>query len=213
MRPESCHPINCRSSQPLSVSCEEPHPPPTSAVNSADADAQHVPLPGASCRPVRAGWRGQALPASPPMSSGNFYFRPTRGATWSTTGTGLTNAGRATLAVATPGDTVVFAFAANPDGFSQRDLFWSDDGGLHWIALNITGKKPISANFFQPNMNLMGVQAYYNQLILVDPGDSTRRTIYLGGKLATAKTVDGDATWTLITSWFPIPGSPFDDVP
>src|SRR5258708_26748893 len=97
-------------------------------------------------------------------------------------------------------------------GSRRGTLFRSDDGGLHWIALNITGKKPISANF-QPNMNLMGVQAYYNQLILVDPGDSTRRTIYLGGKLATAKTVDGDATWTLITSWFPIPGSPFDDLP
>src|SRR5258708_26271012 len=97
-------------------------------------------------------------------------------------------------------------------GSRRGTLFRSDDGGLHWIALNITGKKPISANF-QPNMNLMGVQAYYNQLILVDPGDSTRRTIYLGGKLATAKTVDGGATWTLITSWFPIPGSPFDDLP
>jgi photosystem II stability/assembly factor-like uncharacterized protein len=159
-----------------------------------------------------AGWLARSG-AVTTTAIGQLLLSTDHGASWSVTGTGLTNAGRATLAVATPGDAVVFAFAASPTGFSQRDLFRSDDGGLHWIALNITGKIPVSANGFQPNMNLMGVQAYYNQLILVDPGDSTRRTIYLGGQLATAKTVDGGATWTLITTWFPIPGSPFDNLP
>jgi hypothetical protein len=69
-------------------------------------------------------------------------------ATWFNTGTRLANAGRATLAVATPGHTVVYAFAATPDGRAQKDLFRSNDGGLNWTALNITAKTPVSANFF-----------------------------------------------------------------
>ncbi len=57
-------------------------------------------------------------------------------------------------------------------------------------------------------MNLMGFQAFYNQLILVDPLDPSRNTIYLGGELATAKTTDGGNTWTLLSDWLPhfLPG-------
>jgi hypothetical protein len=74
---------------------------------------------------------------------------------------------------------------------------------LNWVALGITGKTPTNPNGFQPDMNLMGQQGWYDQTILVDPNDPSRNTIYLGGQLSTAKTVDGGNTWTLLSDWLP----------
>jgi hypothetical protein len=59
----------------------------------------------------------------------------------------------------------------------------------------------------------MKFQAWYTKLLLVDPSDSTKSTIYLGGQLATAVTKNGGANWTLITSLLPIPWSPSDNLP
>ena len=64
-------------------------------------------------------------------------------------------------------------------------------------------------NSDQPNMNLIGGQAWYNQLILVDPSDATRNTVYLGGILSTAKTTNGGANWTLLSNWLAQFGLPY----
>jgi len=134
---------------------------------------------------------------------GRLLLSSDHGATWAVAGSGFTNAGRSTLAVATDGDATVYAYAASPDGRTQRDLFRSNDGGFTFAALNVTAKVPTNPNYFQATMNLMAGQAFYNQLILVDPSDASRNTVYLGGQLATAKTVDGGATWTQISTWLP----------
>jgi photosystem II stability/assembly factor-like uncharacterized protein len=137
---------------------------------------------------------------------GRMLYSTDRGANWSfipNAGNVFSNVSRATLGVAAGGDSIVYAFAANPDGIAQRDLFKSIDGGLNWVALGITGKAPTNPNGWQPDMNLMGVQSFYNQMILVDPTDPSRNTIYLGGQLSTAKTVDGGTTWTLLSDWLP----------
>src|SRR5205814_6772123 len=106
------------------------------------------------------------------------------------------------------GDSTVYAFAAtvgdiNAGEIDQLDLFRSLDGGQTWLPLHVNGKTPTRANPFQPNMDLMSGQAFYNQLILVDPTDSLRNTVYLGGQLATAKTIDGGNTWQLLSDWLP----------
>jgi photosystem II stability/assembly factor-like uncharacterized protein len=148
-----------------------------------------------------AGWLASAT-----SGSGFIYFSTDKGATWiliPNAGNAYGGAGRTTLAVANPGEAVVYAFAANPAGNNQRDLFKSTDGGLNWTALGINAKTPARANDWQPNMNLMAGQAFYNQLILVDPRDSSRNTVYLGGQLATARTTDGGANWTLVSDWLP----------
>ncbi|MFP5265527.1 MAG: hypothetical protein ACLGJB_26870 [Blastocatellia bacterium] len=148
-----------------------------------------------------AGWLASAT-----SGSGFIYFSTDKGATWTlipNAGNAYSGAGRTTLAVANPGEAVVYAFAANPAGNNQRDLFKSTDGGLNWAALGINAKTPARANDWQPNMNLMAGQAFYNQLILVDPRDSSRNTVYLGGQLATARTTDGGASWTLVSDWLP----------
>jgi photosystem II stability/assembly factor-like uncharacterized protein len=40
-------------------------------------------------------------------------------------------------------------------------------------------------------------------MLLVDPADPKRNTVYVGGQLAAAKTTDGGKTWTLISDWLP----------
>ena len=156
-----------------------------------------------------AGWLANAEDVSGRVAYGlgRLFLSTDQGATWNAIpngGNGYNNAGRTTLAVASAGEAVVYAFAADIPGFMQRDLFKSTDGGLNWTSLNITGKAPTNPDVcFQPDMNLMGQQGGYNQMILVDPLDASRNTVYLGGQLATAKTLDGGNTWTLLSLWLP----------
>ena len=145
---------------------------------------------------TRAGWLVSG-------ANGTIYRSTDEGATWTPIPGAIAGAGRTTLGVAAAGDAVVYAFAATSGDIAQLDLFRSSDGGLSWTALGLGSKTPTNPNFFQQNMNLMGGQAFYNQMILVDPADSSRNTIYLGGQFSTAKSTDGGATWTLISVWLP----------
>jgi len=121
----------------------------------------------------------------------------------------FTGAGRATLGVGRPGDRVVYGFAANTGDAAQLDLFRSSDGGQDWTALNLPAKKPVNPNPDQPNMDVMELQAFYNQMVLVDPTDKTRNTVYLGGQLSSVKSTDGGNTWTVIANWLAQFGLPY----
>lgn len=144
-----------------------------------------------------AGWMATAVDGS---DNGFIYRSMDQGATWTNTAAG---GGRITFGVGVPGDSVVYAFAATAGNTTQLDLYRSIDGGVTLTALNITGKTPTNPNADQGNMNLMDGQAWYNQMILVDPTDATRNTTYIGGNLSTARTTDGGNTWTLTTNWLP----------
>ena len=135
------------------------------------------------------------------------YVSTDQGATWNpipdaASGLADFSYGRTTLA-ATPGASVAYAEVANNDGgaSAQVDIFRSTDGGLHWAGLGMNAKVPTNPNIFNPNMDLMHRQAYYNQMILVDPADATGNTVYAGGDLSSAVSRDGGNTWTLLSSW------------
>jgi hypothetical protein len=143
---------------------------------------------------------GVAICASP----GALYISTDHGATWrliTNTGNVYTGAGRTTVAVGAPSDSIVYAFAENSFSSDQLDLFRSTNGGQDWTALNINPKIPSNPNSDNPNMDLMHGQSFYNQMILVDPRDINRNTIYLGGNLSTAVSKDGGNTWTLLSNW------------
>jgi len=183
---------------------------------SADGGSSYlqIPLGGFSGLTVwsivqtSAGWLANAKQCPTPVpicpSPGTLYISTDHGATWSqitNLGNVYSGAGRTTLAVGTPGDNIVYAFAENGDSSDQLDLFRSSNGGQDWTALNINSKSPSNPNGDNPNMDLMQYQSSYNQMILVDPRDVARNTIYLGGRLSTAVSKDGGNTWRLLSNW------------
>ncbi len=153
-----------------------------------------------------AGWLANTVAAN---GTGSLLLSTDHGATWSpitNAGGVYAGAGRTTLAVGAPGDAVVYAFAATKGGApfkepSQQDLYRSPDGGATWTALHITTLAPTNPNADNGTMNLMGTQAFYNHMILVDPTDAARNTVYLGGNLSSARTTNGGTSWTLVTNW------------
>lgn len=145
----------------------------------------------------------------PSYGTTTLYLSVNQGATWTPTGTGFAqNATRTTLAVGADGDTVVYAIAADGN-FYQLDLFRSTDGGLNWLALGLPGKLPGNPNPDQTDMDVLKGQAWYNQMLLVDPADASRNTVYLGGNLSSVKSIDGGATWTVLTNWLAQFGLPY----
>ena len=114
---------------------------------------------------------------------------------------GMAPAGRITLAAGAPGDAITYAFASTTGSAAQKDLYRSIDGGATFTALGLPGKTPVNPNEDQPNMDIMAGQAFYNQMILVDPNDVSRNTVYIGGQLSSAKTTNGGASWRIISNW------------
>ncbi len=122
---------------------------------------------------------------------------------------GMAPAGRITLAVGAPGDPVVYAFAATAGSGAQKDLYRSTNGGATFTALGLPAKTPVNPNDDQPDMNIMLGQAFYNHMVLVDPADAARNTVYIGGQLSSAKSTDGGATWRLVSNWLAQFGLPY----
>jgi len=119
------------------------------------------------------------------------------------------SAGRTTLGVGAPGDAAVYAFAARQGDGSQLDLFRSVDGGATWTPAGLPFKTPVNPNPDAANMNIMGRQAFYNHMLLVDPNDANRNTVYIGGQLSSAKTVDGGNTWRILADWLALFKMPY----
>jgi len=151
---------------------------------------------------------------------GKLVISTDHGATWSplatlqetfqTPGGPVTvSAGRITLGVGAPGDSSVYAYTANQGDGSQLDLFRSVNGGAAWTPLGLPFKTPVNPNPDAPDMNIMGGQAFYNHMLLVDPNDANRNTVYIGGQLSSAKTVDGGNTWRILADWLALFKMPY----
>ena len=159
------------------------------------------------------------------LSPGDFgLWRSDDGAaTWSwVTGVVPSSAplGNAKLAVApsTAGDPAtsrVYLLAGSSDDNAgeQRDLFRSDDGGLHFRALGVNASRaPVNpveapsnysnrAALSQTDLNILKEQASYNQALVVDPRDPD--LIFIGGQLTHARSQDGGASWALMGYGYP----------
>ena len=143
------------------------------------------------------------------------------------TGTPPAAAGRMTLGAAAPGEAVVYAFAAKRGETRQKDLFKSIDGGATFTPIGLgdyvttlegtppapvtrwVGKVPENPYQYQTTMDIMFDQAFYNQMLLVDPADASRNTVYIGGQFSAAKTTDGGNTWRVVSAWLAQNGLPY----
>jgi hypothetical protein len=157
-----------------------------------------------------AGWLASAQPCSSANGlqcafATTIYRSTDRGATWapvSNAGGVFTNNGRTTLGVAVPGDGVVYAYSATVGDTAMRDVYRSNDGGQSWVANNVNSTKvPTNPVAGLTNMNICSGQCWYNQSILIDPRDATRNTVWIGGTLAAAQSVDGGNSWAIKTWW------------
>lgn len=158
-----------------------------------------------------AGWLASAQPcaaANTGLQCGGattLYLSTDKGATWapvSNAGNVFSNNGRTTLGVGLPGDSVVYAYSATVGDTAMRDVYRSADGGQTWVANGVNSTKiPTNPTGAITTMNICRVQCWYNQMILVDPRDANRNTVWIGGDLASAKTTNGGGTWSLATWW------------
>jgi photosystem II stability/assembly factor-like uncharacterized protein len=144
-------------------------------------------------------------------TDGQVWVTADDGATWSkATGLSATaGVGRITVAASPSEPNVVWAVAAVPFPSSNADLadiFKSTDGGAHWTARNVAKKKFKNGGHEAVNTVFNG-QAWYDQLVLVDPSDSN--TVYFGGAEYLGKTDDGGSTFHEVTSWLALHKLPY----
>ena len=67
----------------------------------------------------------------------------------------------------------------------MQDVYRSADGGQTWVANGVNSTKlPTNPDGRMPNMNICHAQCWYNQMVLVDPRDAARNTVWIGGNLA-----------------------------
>jgi hypothetical protein len=118
--------------------------------------------------------------------------------------------GRMTLAVAqstlASGNARVYAQVSNAAGNAQSDVYRSDDGGktFHGMGVN-SGKQPLNPISDASDLDVMNGQAWYNQMIVVDPNDPD--WLAIGGNLVMARSQDGGATWAIESDWLPFDGT------
>jgi hypothetical protein len=159
-----------------------------------------------------AGWLASAQPCAAAFvglqcgQATTLYLSTDTGATWApitNAGNVFTGNGRTTLGVGVPGDKVVYAYSSTVTDGALNDIFRSADGGQTWVANGVNATKipnnPVPGSM--PDMNICHGQCWYNQMVLVDPRDPARNTVWIGGDLATAQTTNGGVSWTIKTWW------------
>jgi len=158
-----------------------------------------------------AGWLASAQPCAAANVGlqcnqvTTLYLSTDRGASWapiSNAGNVFSLNGRTTLGVAVPGDSVVYAYSNVQNDTQMRDVYRSSDGGQTWVANGVNSTKvPLNPVTGMTNMNICHGQCWYNQMVLVDPRDANRNTVWIGGDLATASTTNGGTSWSVRTWW------------
>eukprot|EP01041_Mallomonas_annulata_P001567 gene1567-3033_t len=93
-----------------------------------------------------------------------------------------TNAGRTTFAVGIPGDSIIYAQVAKSSDSTQLDILKSVNGGITWTSCHCNSNyaPTTKINNLLSDLNTMGSQGWYNQMLLVDPSDVTQNTVYAG---------------------------------
>jgi hypothetical protein len=143
------------------------------------------------------------------------------GATW--TSTRLAGAlpvpqrgemGRINLAVtlgATADTSIVYAVAASQNGAETVAVAKSFNGGDSWLIV-AQGRNTLPTNLTPGatgadcmNLDIGHGQSQYDLTIAVDPQNANN--LYIGGNLCGARSIDGGATWNMMSNWLAFGGA------
>ncbi len=146
-----------------------------------------------------------SVEADPTAASGNtqgqIWVSSDSGATW-TRSTGVTLTGgleRITVAAAPSSPTTLYALAAKPGG-DLGEIFKSTNGGTSWVATSAAGKRYKNANTESRTVGqLFNTQGWYDHMLAVHP--TNPNTLYIGGALHMAKSVDGGTSYSIVSNW------------
>ncbi|HEY0483589.1 MAG TPA: hypothetical protein VGD37_38990 [Kofleriaceae bacterium] len=109
---------------------------------------------------------------------------------------------------------VVYALAGNQPGSATVAVLKSVDGGATW-SLAAKGAQTIPTNPTPGatgadcmNLDIGHGQSQYDLAIAVDPGNPNN--VLIGGNLCGARTIDGGATWQIVSDWLAFGGAEGD---
>ncbi|HEX2689281.1 MAG TPA: hypothetical protein VHN14_21815 [Kofleriaceae bacterium] len=168
---------------------------------------------------------GFFVAACPPLSTGNLgdiWKSSDGGATWTSTRVAQRlpvppngEMGRINL-TAVPGTTaadtaVVYALAGNQTGSATVAVLKSSDGGTTWSFV-AQGSRTVPTNPAPGatgsdclTMDIGHGQSQYDLAIAVDPGNPNN--VLIGGNLCGARSIDGGATWQMVSDWLAFGGT------
>ena len=123
--------------------------------------------------------------------------------------------GRINLAVVpgtpTAATAVVYALAASQTGAMTVAVIKSIDGGASWTTVSNgpdtipTNPAPGATGADCLTMDIGHGQSQYDLAIGVDPGNPSN--VLIGGNLCGARTIDGGATWQIVSDWLAFGGT------
>jgi photosystem II stability/assembly factor-like uncharacterized protein len=151
-------------------------------------------------------WIATSQDLTDPNLGGRVWRSIDDGISWGRITT-ITDVRRMTVAVS-PGDVAdpsrarVYILAENGAGTGQKDVFRSDDGGQTWGSLAVNSSRaPVNPNADQSDLDVMHGQAFYNQMIAVDPQNHDR--VLVGGDLCLVRSLNGGVDWAVMADWLP----------
>ena len=144
--------------------------------------------------------------------AGNVFYTTDEGATWQLATLPVSSVRRMTIASASQAVSGegwrVYVLAAGAGDADQEDVFISKDAGVTFASMNMKpqGRSPLNpAAGDQDDLDFLHGQAFYNQMIAVDPANPD--VLFVGGNLCMGRTRNAGladaSTWELLTDWLP----------
>ncbi len=148
-------------------------------------------------------WTVKALSATDLVCSndaGGAYWSSDGGTNW-TAATGISGAGRVTLATTAVSSTQVWGmYEESTTGNIAKGVLKSTDKGHTYTFVAAPTSVGGLFNSSDAGMSTDGGQGFYNHLLAVDPTNLNH--LFMGANLGLWRSLDGGATWNQMSHWY-----------